>query len=31
MTDSDVYLPPASSNESCDTSYLSGKEEMEVA
>ena len=31
MTDSDIYLPPASSNESCDISYLSSKEEMEVA
>ena len=31
MTDSDVYLPSASSSESCDTSYSSSKEEMEVA
>ena len=31
MTDSDVYLPSASSSESCDTSYLSSKEEIEVA
>ena len=31
MTDSDVYLPWASSTESCETSYLSSKEEMEVA
>ena len=27
MTDSDIYLPPASSNESCDTSYSSSKED----
>ena len=31
MTDSDVYLPSASSSESCDTSYSSSREEMEVA
>ena len=31
MTDSDVYLPSASSTDSCDTSYSSSKEEMEVA
>ena len=31
MTDSDVYLPSASSTESCDTSHSSSKEEMEVA
>ena len=31
MTDNDVYLPSASSTESCDTSYSSSKEEMEVA
>ena len=31
MTDSDAYLPSAASNESCDTSYSSSKEEMEVA
>ena len=31
MSDSDVYLPSASSNESFDTSYSSGKEEMEVS
>ena len=31
MTDSNVYLPPANSTESCDTSYSSSKEEMEVA
>ena len=31
MTDSDAYQPSAASNESCDTSYTSSKEEMEVA
>ena len=31
MSDSDVYLPPASSTEIYDTSYSSSKEEMEVA
>ena len=31
MTDSDVYLPSASSTESFVTSYSSSKEEMEVA
>ena len=32
MTDSDVYLPSASSTESCDTSYSSNKvEEMGIA
>ena len=31
MSDSDVYLPSASSNESFDTSYSTSKEEMEVA
>ena len=31
MFDSDVYLPSASCSESCDTSYSSNKEEMEVA
>ena len=31
MTDSDAYLPSADSNESCDTSYSSSKEEMKVA
>ena len=31
MSDSDVYLPSASSTESCNTSYSSGREEMEVA
>ena len=31
MSDSDVYLPSASSTESFDTSYASSKEEMEVA
>ena len=31
MSDSDVYLPSASSTESCDTSYSSSKEEMEIA
>ena len=31
MTDSDVYLPSASSTESCDTSYSSSKEETKVA
>ena len=31
MSDSDVYLPSASSNESFDTSYASSKEEMVVA
>lgn len=31
MTDSDVYLPSASSTESRDTSYSSSNEEMEVA
>ena len=31
MTDSGVYLPSASSSESCDTSYSGSKEEMEVA
>ena len=31
MSDNDVYLPSARSTESCDTSYSSSKEEMEVA
>ena len=31
MSGSDVYLPSASFTESCDTSYSSCKEEMEVA
>ena len=31
MTDSDAHLPSAGSNESCDTSHSSSKEEMEVA
>ena len=31
MSDSDVYLPSASSTESFDTSYSTSKEEMEVA
>ena len=31
MTDSDVYLPSASSTKSYYTSYSSSKEEMEVA
>ena len=31
MSDSDVYLPSASSTESFDTSYSSSKEEMEVS
>ena len=31
MSDSDVYLPSASSNESFDTSYSSDKEEIEVS
>ena len=31
MHDSDVYLPSASSTESCDTSYSSSREEMVVA
>ena len=31
MSDNDVYLPSATSTESCDTSYWSSKEEMEVA
>ena len=31
MSDSDVYLPSASSTESCDTSYSGNKEEMDVA
>ena len=31
MTDSDVYLPSASSSESCDTSYSGSREEVEVA
>ena len=31
MSGSDVYLPSASFTESCDTSYASSKEEMEVA
>ena len=30
MSDSDVYLPSASSTESCDTSYSKTSEEMEV-
>ena len=30
MSDSDVYLPSASSTESCSTSYSSSREEMEV-
>ena len=29
-SDSDVCLPSASLNESCDTSYSSSREEMEV-
>ena len=31
MSDSDVYLPSASSTESFDAAYPSNKEEMEVA
>ena len=31
MCDSDVDLSSANFTESCDTSYLRGKEEMEVA
>ena len=31
MSDSDVYLPSASSTESFNKSYSSGEEEMEVA
>ena len=31
MSDSDVEQPSASSTESCDTSYSSSREEMEVA
>ena len=31
MSDSDVYLPSASSTKSCDTSHSSNKEEMDVA
>ena len=31
MSDSNVYLPSASSTESCDTSYSNSREEMEVA
>ena len=31
MSDSDVYLPTASSTKSFDTSYSSSKKEMEVA
>ena len=31
MSDSEVYLPSASSTVSCDTSYSSSKEEMEVS
>ena len=31
MSDSDVYQPSASSTKSWDTSYSSGREEMEVA
>lgn len=31
MSDSDVYQPLASSTKSWDTSYSSGREEMEVA
>ena len=31
MSDGDVYLPSASSTESCDTSYSSSREEMVVA
>ena len=31
MSDSDVYLPSASSTKSCVTSYSSSEEEMEVA
>ena len=31
MSDSVVYLPSASSTESCDTSYSSCREEIEVA
>ena len=30
MTNNNVYLPSSSSTKSCDTSYSSGKEEMEV-
>ena len=30
MSDSDVYLPSASSTESCSTSYSSSREEMAV-
>ena len=30
MSDSDVYLPSASSTKSCDTSHSSSKEEIEV-
>ena len=30
MYDSDVNLPSASSTESCDTSYSSSREEIEV-
>ena len=31
MSDNDVYLPSATSTESCDTSYWSSKQEMKVA
>ena len=31
MSNSDVYLPSASFTMSCDTSYSSSEEEMEVA
>ena len=30
MSDSDIYLPSASSTKSCDTSHSSSKEEIEV-
>ena len=30
MSDSDVYISLARSTKSCDTSYLSSREEMEV-
>ena len=30
MTNNNVYLPSSSSTKSCDTSYSSSKEEMEV-
>ena len=31
MSDSDVYLPSASSTENFDASYSSGKDDMEVS